>query len=279
MAACEKLLAAQETNKSLICLGLDLDPKKMPGDYGASSKGMFEFAHRIIDATADQVCAYKPNLAFFESLGSEGVSLLRLLIERIPKTIPVIADGKRGDIANTAQAYASFIFDYLRADWATVNPYMGQDSIAPFTAHKEKGMFALCLTSNPGSRDFQHAPVDGRPLYQLVAQRIAEWDTNRNSGLVVGATHPDQLREIRQLAGEMPLLIPGVGAQGGSLQDAAVFGTDGFRLPAVINVSRSVLYASNDKDFAARARSELIMLNNQVAALQKGETGEATGSH
>lgn len=277
MAAPEKLLAAQETNKSLICLGLDLDPKKMPGDFGNSSKGMFEFAHRVIDATSDQVCAYKPNLAFFESLGSEGISLLRLLIERIPPAIPVIVDGKRGDIANTAAAYAQFIFDYLKGDWATVNPYMGQDSLTPFTSYKDKGIFALCLTSNPGSKDFQHLPVDGRPLYQVVAEKIAAWDVNKNSGLVVGATHPEQLREIRLLAREMPLLIPGVGAQGGSLQDAAIFGTDGFRLPAVINVSRSVLYASNDKDFAARARGELIMLNNQVAAFRKGEVSEVAG--
>ncbi len=254
----------------MICLGLDLDPKKMPSEYAGSIKGMFDFAHRIIDATADLVCAYKPNLAFYEALGPEGLSLLRLIRDRIPEGVPVIMDGKRGDIGNTAQYYAESLFDRLRADWVTLSPYMGFDSLRPFLEYKDKGAFILCLTSNAGAKDFQLLDVGGRPLYTVVAEKVAGWNKDQNCGLVVGATHPSQLRDIRGLAGDMPLLIPGVGAQGGSLEEAATLGTDDFRAPAVINVSRSVLYASSDKEFAQKARYELEKLNATVSSLRIG---------
>jgi len=271
MSALNNLQKTQQKNRSIICLGLDLDSKKMPSEYAGSIKGMFDFAHRIIDATADLVCAYKPNLAFYEALGAEGLSLLRLIRDRIPEDIPVIMDGKRGDIGNTAQYYAESLFDKLRADWVTLNPYMGYDSLRPFLEYKEKGVFILCLTSNAGAKDFQLLEVGGRPLYTVVAERVSGWNKDQNCGLVVGATHPGQLREIRDLAGDMPLLIPGVGAQGGSLEEAATLGTDGFRKPALINVSRSVLYASNDKEFAQRARQELEKLNATVNSLLPGK--------
>jgi len=278
MSALNNLQKTQQKNRSMICLGLDLDPKKMPSEYAGSIKGMFDFAHRIIDATADLVCAYKPNLAFYEALGAEGLSLLRLIRDRIPEDVPVIMDGKRGDIGNTAQYYAESLFDKLRADWVTLSPYMGYDSLRPFLEYKEKGAFVLCLTSNAGAKDFQLLEVGGRPLYTVVAERVSSWNKDQNCGLVVGATHPDQLREIRDLAGEMPLLIPGVGAQGGSLEEAATLGTDGFRKPAVINVSRSVLYASSGKEFAQKARQELERLNATVNALRVGKQQSQTST-
>lgn len=270
MSVVRNLQKIQQKNRTLICLGLDLDPKRMPAEHAGSVKGLFDFAHRIIDATADLVCAYKPNLAFYESLGAEGMSLLRLIRDRIPEDVQVILDGKRGDIGNTSQFYAEAMFDRLRADWVTLNPYMGYDSLRPFLDYKDKGVFVLCLTSNPGAKDFQMLEVGGTPLYKIVAEKVAFWNKEQNCGLVVGATHPDQLRDIRTVAGDMPILIPGVGAQGGSLEEAASLGTDGFRKPALINVSRSVLYASSEKDFAMRARAELERLNSAVNSLRNG---------
>ncbi|MEA3296476.1 MAG: orotidine-5'-phosphate decarboxylase [candidate division Zixibacteria bacterium] len=271
MIAVKKLQKIQSTNNSIICLGLDLDTKKMPAEYTRNTKGMFEFANRIVDATKDLVCAYKPNLAFYESQGSEGLSLLKLIVDRIPNEIPVILDAKRGDIGNTAARYSEALFDKLNADWVTVNPYMGYDSLRPFIERKDKGVFILCLTSNPGSRDFQTLLVDGKPLYRIVAEKVVYWNKDNNCGLVVGATAPDQLKDIRDLAGEIPILIPGVGAQGGSLEKAALFGTANFSRTALINVSRSVLYASKDDNFAQSARSELIKLNGIINSLRSGE--------
>ena len=274
MSALKKLLDCQQNNKSIICLGLDLDPKRMPPEHTGSIKAMYDFAQRIIEATNDKVCAYKPNLAFYESLGHEGISLLRLIIERIPPEIPIILDGKRGDISNTASHYAHFLFEILKGDWVTLNPYMGYDSMRPFFEYKDRGVFVLCLTSNTGSRDFQLLNVEGKPLYRIVAEKVAYWNKDNNSGLVVGATHPEQLAEIRGVAGDMPLLIPGVGAQGGALEKAVIDGTDHFKKPAVINVSRSVLYASTDKDFALKARSELQRLNSIVDSCREEKPGD-----
>jgi orotidine-5'-phosphate decarboxylase len=268
MIALEKLQKAQQANHSHICLGLDLDPKKMPTEFGGTVRGMFDFTRRIIEATSDQVCAYKPNLAFYESLGVEGWSLLSQVLQRIPERIPIILDGKRNDIGNTATQYASALFDRLGADWVTINPYMGYDSMKPFMDRRDKGVFVLCLTSNAGARDFQMLSVEGRPLYQVVADRVRYWNKENNCGLVVGATHIDQLKEVREIAGDMPLLIPGVGAQGGSLEESIVVGTDNFRQPAVINVSRSVLYASNAADFDQRARQEVVRLNAAVTKIR-----------
>lgn len=273
MSADKKLRKVQQAHKSVLCLGLDLDPKKMPQDYSGNLKGMFEFAHRVIDATSDLVCAYKPNLAFYEHHGPDGLALLKLIRDRIPEDIPVILDGKRGDIGNSSAHYAAALFEDLGADWITINPYMGYDSMRPFLERKDKGSFVLCLTSNAGSRDFQLLEVEGRPLYKIVAEKINYWNKDGNCGLVVGATHSEQLTELREIAGDMPLLIPGVGAQGGSLEKAVLGGTANFTKPAVINVSRSVLYASNDKDFAQRARQELQKLNSVVNSV-RGEAAK-----
>ncbi len=265
MSALKDLQKIQTKNKSYICLGLDLDPKKMPGEYGNTMKGMFEFTHRIIDATADLVCAYKPNLAFYESLGHEGLSLLKLIVQRVPEGIPVILDAKRGDIGNTAAQYAISLYEKLGAHWVTLSPYMGYDSIRPFLEYKDKGVFVLCLTSEPGCKDFQYLKVEGgKPLYEVVAEKVAYWNKEENCGLVVAATSPDQIHQIRHIAGEMPLLIPGVGAQGGSLEHAAKDGSADFTKPVIINVSRSVLYASQEMDFAQRARTEIAKLTGQI---------------
>ncbi len=275
MSALKELQQIQADNKSIICLGLDLDTKRMPSEYSKSIKGMFEFAVRIVEATKDLVCAYKPNIAFYESIGAEGLSLLKLIIERIPDEIPVIVDGKRGDIGNTAAHYADAMFKQLKANWVTLNPYMGYDSLRPFIEHKDKGVFILCLTSNPGSKDLQILNVGGKPLYEIVAEKVAYWNKEHNCGLVVGATNPEQLKELRTIAGDMPLLIPGVGAQGGSLEKAATYGTADFTKTALINVSRSVLYASKGDDFAERARAELIKLNQIVDSVRKRETEDS----
>ncbi|MFH1374925.1 MAG: orotidine-5'-phosphate decarboxylase [bacterium] len=210
MSALKKLKEIQAERQTIMCLGLDLDTKRMPHDYTKNIKTMYDFAAAVIDATSDLVCAYKPNLAFYESLGAEGLSLLRQIVTRIPKEIPVILDAKRGDIGNTAAHYADALFDRLSADWVTLNPYMGYDSLRPFLERKDKGVFILALTSNPGSRDFQQLVVDGKPLYRIVAEKVLYWNKDDNCGLVFGATAPEQLKEMRQICGDMPLLIPGV---------------------------------------------------------------------
>lgn len=264
MSALKKLETAVDNHKSLLCVGLDLDPKKMPSGMGETTTGMAQFALRIIKATSDIVAAYKPNLAFFEAMGPDGLSLLKLVCSRIPDDTLIILDGKRGDIGNSAAFYAHALFKLYGADWVTVNPYMGYDSLRPFLEYKEKGAFVLCLTSNSGARDFQRLEFNGKPVYRHVANKVASWNKEQNCGLVVGATHPEQLAEIRKEAGSMPILIPGVGAQGGDLEKAVRDGTDNFTRPAIINVSRSVLYASNEDDFDKAARASVQKLNDQI---------------
>jgi orotidine-5'-phosphate decarboxylase len=268
MSAASELKKVQEKNKSMLCVGLDLDRKKVPTAYATSIKGLYDFALRVIDATSDIVSAYKPNLAFFEELGPEGFSLLEKINNHIPDGVPVILDGKLGDIGNTASHYASAMFERFGADWVTVNPYMGYDSIRPFLEYKDKGAFILCLTSNPGSHDFQFLHVLNKPVYMYVAEKVAYWDKEQNLGLVVGATHPEQLTDIRKVSGNVPILIPGVGAQGGSLEQAVLGGTDNFKKLALINVSRTVLYASPEEDFDKAARTEVEKLNGVISALR-----------
>jgi orotidine-5'-phosphate decarboxylase len=268
MSAAGELKEIQEKRNSMLCIGLDLDRKRMPSEHASTIKGMYDFAVEIIEATSDMVAAYKPNLAFFEELGSDGFSLLKKIIEKVPDENVVIVDAKLGDIGNTAAHYASAIFGYLKANWVTLNPYMGYDSIRPFLDYDGKGAFILCLTSNPGSRDFQFLHVLNKPVYMYVAEKVAYWNKENNLGLVVGATHPEHLREIREAAGDIPILVPGVGAQGGDLEKAVLTGTNNFRSPALINVSRSVLYASQESDFANAAKAEVEKLNSVIAELR-----------
>lgn len=244
-----RLLDACRRNRSLLCVGLDPDPAKLP------VKDVFEFNKAIIDATADMVCAYKPNLAFYEALGVRGLQALKKTVAYIPENIPVIGDAKRGDIGNTAIAYARALFGYYKFDAVTLNPYLGYDSIEPFLDYKDKGVFVLCRTSNSSACDFQDL-VDnfGMKFYQSVALRAGDWNTEGNVGLVVGATYPEELREIRKLCPEMLLLIPGIGAQGGDLESSVKYGVDGNQEKAVIVAARQVLYASKGADYAQAAR-------------------------
>lgn len=259
----DKLVNASQKNKSLLCVGLDPDPELMPDKIG-----IFEFNKAIIDATSDLVCAYKLNLAFYEALDSEGLDALKGTIKHIPDDIPVIGDAKRGDIGNTAKAYARTLFSNLNFDAATVNPYLGFDSIEPFIQYKDKGVFILCRTSNAGALDFQSLPCEiehgYRPLFEIVALKASQWNTYGNIGLVVGATYPEELRLIRQSHPDMPILIPGIGAQGGDLKQAVCYGVDAQGEKAIINSSRQIIYASPKKDFAQAARCVALSLRDQI---------------
>jgi len=256
----EKLLQAARSNKSLLCIGLDPDPELMP------DVGVFEFNKAIVDATSDLVCAYKPNLAFYEVLGIEGLRALEQTVAYIPESIPIIGDAKRSDIGSTARAYAKALFETFGFDAATVNPYLGGDSIEPFIEYKEKGVFILCRTSNLGSAHFQALTLlqTSRPLFELVAERAKEWNLYGNVGLVVGATYPEELRRVRELCPEMPLLIPGIGAQGGDLADTVRYGVDAKGEKAIISSSRQILYASRGADFAPAAREAALKLRHEI---------------
>lgn len=259
----EKLAQAIQKNHSLLCIGLDPDPALMP-----AGTGIFEFNKAIIDATADLVCAYKPNFAFYEALGSEGFDALKRTSDYIPESILIIGDAKRGDIGNTAQAYAKAIFSYFNFDATTVSPYLGFDSVEPFIQYRDRGVFVLCRTSNAGAVDFQSlaCEVNGnrKLLFEVVAEKVSQWNTYGNLGLVVGATYPEELKLIRQRFPEMPLLIPGVGAQGGELSQVVSYGVDTGKRRTIINSSRQILYASKKPDFAPAARRAAAGLRDQI---------------
>jgi orotidine-5'-phosphate decarboxylase len=265
MTFIEKLLASSRNNQSLLCVGLDPDLKLMP------RMDVFRFNREIVDATSDLVCAYKPNLAFYEALGIKGLMALEKTLAHVPRNIPVIGDAKRGDIASSSEAYARAIFDNFGFDAVTVNPYLGYDSIAPFIAYPEKGVFILCKTSNAGAADFQESLYveEGksgsvRPLYEIVAEKANTWNKHGNIGLVVGATYPQQLKKIRELCPELPLLIPGIGAQGGDIESVVNYGVDARGEKAIINSSRQIIYASKGRDFAEAARVEALKLRNRI---------------
>jgi orotidine-5'-phosphate decarboxylase len=259
----DKLVGAARRNSTLLCIGLDPDPGLMP-----CKVRLFEFNRAIIEATADLVCAYKLNLAFYEALDTEGLDALKRTVKQVPDYIPVIGDAKRGDIGNTARAYARAIFDNLGFDAATVNPYLGFDSVEPFIAYEDKGVFVLCRTSNPGAVDFQSLRCEtGQgwlPLYEIVAMKARQWDTHGNIGLVVGATYPEELKQIRSSHPAIPILIPGIGAQGGDLASAVRYGVDGKGERAIITSSRQIIYASPGKDFAPAARKVAAELREQI---------------
>ncbi len=259
-----KLQAAWDRGDSLLCIGLDPDPARMPLDDVAA------FNIAIIEATSDLVCAYKPNVAFYEALGPErGYAALRRTLAAVPPHIITLADAKRGDVGHTARAYAAAIFDNLGFDAATVNPYLGGDSMEPWTERAEKGAFVVCRTSNPGAGDLQDLPVrqpDGttRPLYEVVAARAASWDRRGNVGLVAGATYPDEMRRLRALCPGMPFLVPGIGAQEGDLAAAVRAGIDADGRGLLISASRGVIYASAGRDFATAARAEALRLRDAI---------------
>ncbi len=288
-----EMLEAQWAKGKFVCVGLDSDPTKIPECVRKGSNdtaSMLAFNLEIIDATKDIVLAYKPNLAFYLAYGNIGINALwRTItyIHDVAPDVPVKIDAKFADIGNTNNGYVRYAFDVLRADAATANPYLGAEAMKPFLDRKDKGIIVLCRTSNPGANEFQDLPISldpeshrrferhvGRevpgwsiPLYQYVAYRVAtQWNANGNCGLVVGATVPDELAEVRAIVGDMPILIPGIGAQGGDLEATIKAGKDSRGRGMIINSSRGIIFASDGEDFAEAARRETQKLNDQIQA-------------
>lgn len=262
----EKLRRATSRNNSLVCVGLDTDPAKLPAAVRDQDDPVLYFNQQIIDATTDLVCCYKPNFAFYGALGAGGFTTLKRTLEHIPDDIPVLVDAKVGDIGNTAEQYARKFFDVLGADALTVTPYMGRDAVTPFTAYKDRTTFLVCLTSNPGADDFEKQPMGDRPLYEHVIAKAHEWNAADNIGLVVGATQPEHFARVRALAPEIPFLIPGIGAQGGDIEMAVKNGQDASGAGILVNSSRGILYASSDDDYAAAARNATLELRDALNA-------------
>jgi orotidine-5'-phosphate decarboxylase len=272
----DKLHAAERAHQSLLCVGLDPDPAKLPGAWRGQPERIFDFCARIVDATADLVIAFKPQIAYFAAHRAEA-QLERLMdhMRANAPAVPIILDAKRGDIGSTAEQYAIEAFERYGADAVTLSPFMGFDSVQPYLAHAGKGAFLLCRTSNPGGDDLQSqrlASVPGQPLlYEHVAQLAqGPWNVNGQLGLVVGATYPAEIERVRQLAPTLPLLIPGVGAQGG---DALATVRAGYRQhnggtsgPIIVNSSRAILYASNHDDFDQAARREALKTRQVLEA-------------
>jgi orotidine-5'-phosphate decarboxylase len=251
-----KLTAAWQRTASLVCVGLDPEPSKFPARFRDRPDGIFAFNKAIVDATHDIVCAFKPQFAHFAAANAldQLSATIDYIRDRYP-LVPIILDAKRGDVGSTAAFYAKEAFDHYNADAVTVNPYLGGDSIAPFTQYADHGTILLCRTSNAGGADFQEKLIDGEPLYMKVARLAAtKWNANNNVSLVVGATAPKVIADVRAVVGDMPLLVPGVGAQGGDVADAVAAGRDSRGAGLMISASRSVLYASNGEDFAHAAR-------------------------
>lgn len=265
----ERLAHAISAHNSLLCVGLDPDVDKLPAPLHTHTDAVYQFCADIINATSDVVAAFKPNIAFFEAMGVAGIDVLTRLTALARHNFWIL-DAKRGDIGNTAAAYAHAAFQHYQCDAVTVNPYLGGDAIAPFLRDPNHGIYLLCRTSNPGSRDLQELRLqDGQPLYMTVAQLAAhQWNSNKNVGLVVGATQPAALAAVRAVCPDVPFLIPGIGAQGGDLEAALTAALDGNRAGLLINVSRSVLYAASDASYASAARAEAIRTNAAINAIR-----------
>ncbi|MDO8496930.1 MAG: orotidine-5'-phosphate decarboxylase [bacterium] len=266
----DKLHTQVNASHSLLCVGLDPDMDKIPAHIKQKENSFFEFNKAIIDATHDLVCTYKPNSAFYEAEGEWGIRQLKMTCDYLKETypqIPVLLDFKRGDIGNTNEKYAQFAFEYLQVDAVTVQPYQGKEALEAFFKRKDKGIFILCKTSNPGSNELQGLPVNGKLLYEIVAEKaVGEWNENGNCFLVVGATYPEELKKIRSIVGDMDILVPGVGKQGGDLKTILEIGLTIEKRGLIINMSRSILYASDKEDFAQKAREEAESVKTQISA-------------
>ncbi|HUX74432.1 MAG TPA: orotidine-5'-phosphate decarboxylase [Steroidobacteraceae bacterium] len=256
----ERLQQAQIASAGLLCVGLDPDPAKLPADLRGEREPLYAFNRRIVDATCGLAAAYKPQIAFYAAAGAEGelIASIRYVRERAPRAL-VILDAKRSDIGNSAAAYASEAFDRYGADAVTVNPYMGEDSVRPFLARPDRGAVVLCRTSNPGARDFQDLLVDGLPLYRRVAARAAgAWNERRNLMLVVGATFPREMAELRAAHPDIPFLVPGIGAQGGDLDATLAAGLDAGGAGLLINSARAIIYAGGGAGAAIHAAAHAL---------------------
>ena len=269
----QTLASAWERNNSLLCVGLDPDPAKFPAHLKGRDDAILAFCKAIVDATADLVCAFKPQIAYFAARRAEDQleDLIAHIHERHPG-IPVILDAKRGDIGSTAQQYAVEAFERFRADGVTVNPYMGRDSVEPYLAYPDKGVILLCRTSNPGGSDLQFLHVQGgkageepERLYERVARLVAEeWNRTGQCALVVGATYPHEIARVREITGFMPLLVPGIGAQGGDIEATVKAGRTGAGTGLMINSSRAILYAGTGEDFAQVSRQAALETRNSI---------------
>ena len=266
----EKLTGAWRANNSLLCVGIDPDLKRFPTHLAGRPGAIAAFGRAIIDATADLVCAFKPQIAYFHAERAEDQleDLIGYIHQRYPE-IPVILDAKRGDIGSTAEQYAREAFERYDADAVTVSPFLGHDSITPYTDYAERGVIVLCRTSNPGGSDMQFLEVDGpngrERVYQRIARTVAtEWNGNRNCALVVGATYPNELAEVRRIVGDMPLLVPGIGAQGGDIEATVNAGRDAQGSGLMINSGRAILYASAAENFADAARAAALRTRDAI---------------
>lgn len=265
----QKLQNAWQNNQSLLCVGLDPDLEKLPGVVSGLDQPIFEFNRQIIDHTAEYCCCYKPQIAYYAAVGAEAQleKTIRYIQDNYPTHL-VILDAKRGDIGATAAMYAKEAFTRYGADAVTVNPYMGGDTLQPFIDYTDKGVVVLCRTSNPGSAEFQGLDCEGKALAHQVAQQSIEWNINENIMLVVGATYPEEIGQIRQIVGDMPLLVPGIGAQGGGLKAVLENGLNANGLGLLINSSRGIIYASDGDDFAVAAGDSANRLNSEINQLR-----------
>jgi orotidine-5'-phosphate decarboxylase len=268
MTALDKLLYQTNENKH-VCIGLDTDLNKIPSSLKQFEDPTYEFNRRIIEATCTEAAAYKLNFAFYEKYGERGMESLRRTIEVIPKSVLIIGDAKRGDIGNTSAMYAASIFEHFKCDAATLNPYMGFDSLQPFLEYKDKLNFILALTSNPSSVDFEKLILNnGEFLYQNVIKKISLWDTARNCGAVFGATNITELKENLDLLKDIPVLLPGIGAQGGNIHEVVVTFKGIGKSDYIINVSRSIIYFDSSDNFADSARNELLKMNKIITQIK-----------
>ncbi len=265
-----KLDKIVEKNNSLLCIGLDPVLEKLPEHLRDEDHEhpLFTFNKDIIDKTADLVCSYKPNSAFYEAHGEEGIRELRMTCDYLKISypeIPIILDVKRGDIGSTNEGYATFVFDYLQADAITVIPYLGLEALMPFFKRKQKGIIIGCHSSNPGAKEYQELIIDGVPLYQRVAKDIIEkWNSNNNCMLFMGATYPEQIGEMRKIVGDMTFLVPGVGAQEGMLEQTVRSGLNAKKSGLIINSSRGIIYAGSGDDFADKSQEEAVKLRDEI---------------
>lgn len=257
----EKLDWIIDKNDSLLCVGLDADTEKIRSDQKKQEHVQFSFNKSIIEQTADLICAYKPNTSFYEARGIAGISDLKLTCDFIRTTyphIPIILDAKRGDIGNTNNGYLRFAFEYLQADAITLHPYMGKESIEAFLNLADKGIMILCRTSNAGAGEFQDLKIEGKELYKVVAESVAkDWNKNGNCIAVAGATFPEELGEIRKIIGDMTMLVPGVGAQEGTLEKTLQLGLNSQKKGLIINAGRSIIFSENPKEEAKKLRDQI----------------------
>lgn len=264
MSALEKLVNKNNKGK-FICVGLDSDFDKLPSHLKSSENPVLNFNKAIIESTKDYCAAFKINFAFYEKDGENGLSTLRETINYIPSDILIIADAKRGDIGNTSKMYAKSVFEHYKCDSVTLNPLMGSDSLEPFLDYGDKLSFILALTSNPGSTDFEKLKLEnGKFLYQQIIKKAIEWNSNNNCGIVFGATNSDELSKNINSFETLPVLLPGVGAQGGSLVDVVNAFKTANRKNYLINVSRGIIYKSSGEDFAERAMEEILRMNKEI---------------